>query len=150
MMTIRRMKKSDVIDVSNVICDALRYTNAQDYSEAVINRLCDIFSPENISEKMEGRTVFVALDDDEIIGTVSLEQNTVKTLFVSPNHQGKGVGSQLMNAVEASATKAGRVSLTLSSSLTAQSFYKKLGYEVQKSEFFGEEETILMQRKLLT
>lgn len=148
MITIRTASKSDVTEISTVICDALRCSNAKDYSEAVINRLFDSFSPKNVATMMDRRTVFVALEDDLIVGTASLEKNVVKTVFVAPHLHRQGLGSQLMNAIETTAAKAGHVSLSLSSSLTAQSFYEALGYEVLQHDFYGEEETILMQRKL--
>ncbi|MEH6403015.1 MAG: GNAT family N-acetyltransferase [Sneathiella sp.] len=148
MTTIRTATKSDVTEISTVICDALRYSNAKDYSEAVINRLFESFSPKNIATMMDRRTVFVALEDDRIIGTAGLEKDAVKTVFVAPNQHRKGVGSLLMNVVETSAVETGLVSLTVSSSLTAKSFYEALGYEVLSHEFFGEEETVFMQRKL--
>ncbi|WP_421709581.1 GNAT family N-acetyltransferase [Algihabitans sp.] len=148
MITIRLATKDDATAISSVVCNTLRRSNAQDYSETVIDRLLNNFTPQCIAEMMSRRTVFVAISNDEVIGTAALEQSTVKTVFVAPEHQRKGIGSRLMKAVEASARSAGLGSLTIASSLTAERFYTTLGYKSLKHKFFGNEETVLMERRL--
>ena len=148
MITIRLATKDDATAISSVVCNTLRRSNAQDYSETVIDRLLNNFTPQCIAEMMSRRTVFVAIGHDEVVGTASLQQATVKTVFVAPEHQRKGVGSRLMNAVEASAKEAGLRSLTVASSLTAESFYTALGYKFLEYKLFGEEKTVVMKRQL--
>lgn len=148
MITVRLAKKNDATAISSVVCDALRCSNAKDYSETVIDRLLSNFTPQRIAEMMSRRTVFVAIRNDQVIGTASLEQATVKTVFVDPEHQRTGVGSRLMNAIEASAREAGLGSLTVASSLTAENFYTVLGYKFLEYKFFGEEKTVFMKRQL--
>ncbi len=70
MTTIRTATKSDVTEISTVICDALKHSNAKDYSEAVISRLFESFSPRNVATMMKKRAVFVALKDNRIIENV--------------------------------------------------------------------------------
>ena len=53
-----------------------------------------------------------------------------------------------MKAVEASAIDAGLGSLTIASSLTAEIFYTALGYKPLKHKFFGDEKTVIMERRL--
>lgn len=58
---IRPASSSDAEGISRIIIAALRDTNAKDYSEAVIARVEQSFSPAAVSELMTRRLVFVAL-----------------------------------------------------------------------------------------
>ena len=57
--------------------------------------------------------------------------------------------SLLMNYLEEVARKENIFCLTVSSSITAEGFYRKLGYSVLRNEYYGEERTIIMEKKLL-
>jgi len=72
----------------------------------------------------------------------------VRTVFVLPNKQGKKAGSLLMHYLEEIARKESISSLTVSSSITAEGFYQKLGYSALRNEYYGEERTIIMEKKL--
>ena len=59
-----------------------------------------------------------------IIGTASLQGSVVRTVFVDPDHQGKGIGARLMDVVESLARARSIATLSVPSSLTAQGFYE--------------------------
>ncbi|MFD2883388.1 GNAT family N-acetyltransferase [Pseudomonas lini] len=42
------------------------------------------------------RQVFVATIDQCVIATASLDRDVVRSVFVEPQHQGNGIGGQLM------------------------------------------------------
>lgn len=93
--------------------------------------------------------VFVALADNRVVGTASLDGQVVRTVFVRPRLQGQGIGRQLMNAVEQTAKRLGVEILSVPSSVTAARFYRRLGYSVVRETFHGEERTIVMERRLM-
>jgi len=70
----------------------------------------------------------------------------VRSVFVLPTKQGKNMGLLLMNHLEEVARKQNIHCLTVSSSVTAEGFYRKLGYNTLRSEYHGEERTIIMQK----
>ncbi len=145
---IRRACSSDAEGISRVIVTALRDTNAKDYSEAVIARVEQSFSPTAVSGLLMRRLVFVALDQDTIVGTASLDDRVVRTVFVDPKLQGLGIGRALMAEVERVAVERGVAVLAVPSSVTAQSFYAKLGFSPLRDSYHGEERTIVMERPL--
>ena len=65
-----------------------------------------------------------------IVGTIGLGGDKLRSLFVEPGLQGKGVGARLVAHLEAHARKAGVAELHLSSSITARGFYERLGYRL--------------------
>src|SRR6185503_12028476 len=81
---IRAASHEDAEGISRVIVSALRETNAKAYSEAVIARVVQIFSPTAVLGLLERRIVFVAANGNEIIGTASLDGGSVRTVFIQP------------------------------------------------------------------
>jgi N-acetylglutamate synthase-like GNAT family acetyltransferase len=151
MMTnlcIRRATLADAEAISNVIIQTLKEVSSKDYPDSVINEVIKSFSKEQITVKMKQRKIIVITEKNHIIGTASLEGNLVRTVFVLPNKQGKKAGSLLMHYLEEIARKESISSLTVSSSITAEGFYQKLGYSALRNEYYGEERTIIMEKKL--
>ena len=91
----------------------------------------------------------MALLGETITGTASLDGSVVRSVFVDPAHQGKGIGRLLMDVIHATAVSAGVGALRVPSSITAQSFYAALGYQTIRDEFYGAERTIIMEKPLV-
>lgn len=143
---IRRATFADVDAISHLIIQTVREINAKDYSAAVIDEVTSNFTPNRIIEKMKIRQVFVATDGKEIIGTASLENNMVRSVFVLPDRQRNNIGLMLMNCLEKIAKKQNIHCLTVSSSIAAENFYLKIGYKSLRNEYYGEERTIIMEK----
>ena len=146
---IRPAQREDAEGVSRLIISALRETNAKDYPEAVIARVEQSFSPAAVSDLLKHRLVFVAVNNDTIVGTASLDGQVVRTVFVDPRCQGRGIGRALMAEVERVAIERDIAVLAVPSSVTAEPFYAKLGFNAVRDSFYGEERTIVMERPLL-
>lgn len=145
---VRGAVEADALAISRVIVEALRTSNSQDYSPAVIERVERSFSPDAVLGLMARRQVVVAQVAGQVVGTASLDGDVVRTVFVAPGQQGLGIGRALMQRVEALAGAAGVHTLRVPSSLTAQAFYARLGYAVVREVVEGEERTIVMAREV--
>lgn len=126
---IRNFKQEDAWKVSYLIRKTLIEVNSKDYPLEVIQFLCENNSPRRIIDKSSSQSIYVAVDDERILGTVSLQDDVILGLFVNPRFHGKSVGIKLMNHVETVARKKGYKSVSLLSSITAFEFYKKIGYK---------------------
>ncbi|MBY0613384.1 MAG: GNAT family N-acetyltransferase [Beijerinckiaceae bacterium] len=145
---IRAAEREDAKGISIVIVAGLRETNAQDYPEAVIARVEQNFSPAAVLDLLARRLVFVAVENDVIVGTASLDGTVVRTVFVAPSRQGQGIGRALMAHVERAAVEQCIDVLAVPSSVTAEAFYMKLGFISVRDSYHGEERTIVMERPL--
>ncbi|WP_263146737.1 GNAT family N-acetyltransferase [Pseudomonas sp. RIT-PI-AD] len=145
---IRLARRSDAAAVSGVILAALRESNARDYSAEVIARVETSFGPAAVERLIEQRQVYVALLEGRILGTASLDGAVVRSVFVAPEAQGRGIGRALMAEVERAARAAGVRSLAVPASITAESFYAGLGFETVETRYHGEERTLVMRRDL--
>ena len=145
---VRAAHADDANDISRIILWALRQTNAKDYSQGVIERVEQSFSPTAVLELLERRKIFVITLKERIVGTAGLDGGVIRTVFVAPDVQGQGVGRLLMAKIEQTARNAGVRVLAVPSSITAEHFYTKLGFKAVRESYHGEERTIIMERSL--
>jgi ribosomal protein S18 acetylase RimI-like enzyme len=80
--------------------------------------------------------------------TASLDGDIVRTVFVAPDVQSRGVGRRLMHELERRARTKGITKLSVPSSITAEPFYAKLGFAPVRDVHHETELTIIMERRL--
>ena len=146
--TIRPARQDDADEISAVILRTLRETNAKDYAREIIERVEHSFSPSAVLQLIDKRTVFVAAIGSRVVGTASLDGSVVRTVFVSPDVQARGIGKLLMAEIERTARARDIHTLVVPSSLSAETFYVQLGFQAVRDSYYGEERTIIMERSL--
>ncbi|MGF6318506.1 GNAT family N-acetyltransferase [Pseudomonas frederiksbergensis] len=145
---IRTATPEDAPAISRVIVQSLRSSNAQDYPAEVITQIEKNFSTEVILSLLTQRQVFVATIDRRVVATASLDRDVVRSVFVDPQHQGNGIGGQLMAMIRTVAIDKEIEVLHVPSSITAEGFYFKLGFRKVRDEFHGAERTIVMEQAI--
>jgi N-acetylglutamate synthase-like GNAT family acetyltransferase len=146
--TIRHAREDDAHEISAVILSALRETNAKDYTREIIERIEHSFGPSSVVELIGKRTVFVAAIGSRVVGTASLDGSIVRTVFVAPDVQAQGIGKLLMAEIERTARARKIAKLAVPSSISAETFYVRLGFRAVRDSYYGEERTIIMERSL--
>lgn len=146
---IRRATRQDAAAISQIIIQSLRQSNARDYPPDIIAQVEKSFSTESILALMDQRQIFVATLDHQVVATASLDRDVVRSVFVHPVHQGLGLGRKLMATLQSIASDAHIEVLRVPSSITAEGFYLKLGFQKVRDEFHGAERTIIMERRLI-
>ncbi|RLT36344.1 MAG: GNAT family N-acetyltransferase, partial [Chloroflexi bacterium] len=91
--------------------------------------LIDYFSPAKVEQINRTRICLVAEESGQLLATAGLEENEVVTFFVLPEQQGRGIGSALLQQLEAYARSQGITQLKLDASLTGAPFYARHGFE---------------------
>ncbi|WP_296257484.1 MULTISPECIES: GNAT family N-acetyltransferase [unclassified Pseudomonas] len=145
---IRDATVADAAPISQVIIAALGESNTQDYPAEIIEQVQRNFSPLAILGFLTQRKVYVATVGNALVATASLDRNIVRSVFVAPVYQGKGLGRRLMETIESMAWREGFKQLRVPSSITAQGFYLSLGFTKIRDEFHGAERTIIMDKTL--
>jgi N-acetylglutamate synthase-like GNAT family acetyltransferase len=146
-IAIRRATTDDSRAVHEIVLRALRETNARDYPASVINRLI-LTLPKRVASNLDTWHAFVAIVDGRVVGTAGLSCPSVKSVFVHPDYQRRGVATKLMGEVENAALALSVCSLDVQSSITAQPFYAIRGFNIVREELYGEERTIVMSKAL--
>ncbi|MFC6339883.1 GNAT family acetyltransferase [Pseudomonas sp. CCM 7891] len=145
---VRLAQTADAESISQVILAALHDSNARDYPADVIARVAKNFTPDAVLALLERRTVLVAIQDEVTVATAALDGNVVRSVFVNPVLQGQGIGRLLMIEIELRAREAGVTVLNVPSSLTAEPFYTKLGFQTVRDVYHGNERTLVMEKAL--
>ena len=128
-MKIRRFRNADAESVSQLIGTTMRESNAADYPIERLQRLIDYFSSERVRQLAAERYCLVVEEEGLIVATGALDRSEVATFFVLPTHQRRGIGTQLLHALENHARDKGISALTLDASVTGSSFYERHGYQ---------------------
>jgi GNAT superfamily N-acetyltransferase len=147
---IKQAPLADADEISAVVLRCLRETNARYYAPDVLASIAENFSVAKIAARMADRTVLVATIDNAVVGTASLQGTWVRSVFVSPDRQGTGVGARLMQAIEELAGARDIEQITVPSSINAEGFYRRLGFAHLRDEFHGQERVILMVKSLVS
>jgi putative acetyltransferase len=135
-IVIREMRSTDARAFLDVQRGAVRGIAAKDYPLAVIEAWAPMpvtrdaiervrANPEKeyrLIAEMEGRVVG--------IGAAVFEKFELRACYVAPDAGRKGVGSALVKEIERAARDHAVPHLELDSSLTAESFYRAVGYEI--------------------
>jgi GNAT superfamily N-acetyltransferase len=128
VMEIRAFRPGDSGAVSEVITHCLREVNSRDYPADLITRMCEHFTAARVEQLATDREMFVAVDGETVVGTVSRDGNKVFTMFVRPGRIGGGIGRRLMSHIEALAAAEGYDHMETGASITGHGFYHRLGY----------------------
>lgn len=131
-MIIRKAKQEDAEEISKLIINTILEVNSKDYTKTQLDALIKHNGHEDIARKINDSEVFCLEEDGKIVGTVALQGQEVRRLYVDSKFLRKGFGKKLMLALEKSAKDKGIDRLFLRSTLTATDFFIKIGYTVLK------------------
>lgn len=146
---IRNAMDADAPIISRIIVRTLRASNAQDYSSEIINQVEQSFFPQAVLRLLAQRQVLVATLGNHVVATASLDQDVVRSVFVEPAYQGRGIGRQLMARIQLVAIAGGLDELRVPSSITAEGFYASIGFKKIRDVFYESERTIIMSKILV-
>lgn len=124
-----RAKKGDVRDISNCRRESIQ-SMAEVYSRENINVLLTNAFEKSILEELEEEEVFCLVLGEELIGTVSLDENQISGLYVKPKYALEGYSQKLLEFIEAHAKEKGILEVYLYSTLDQKEFYLHNGYHV--------------------
>ena len=136
MIKIRKFQLGDEEKVSEVIKDALLKTNINDYKMEDLEKMVKTHQPKHVKKIAELGSSYVAIIDNKIVGCGTIKRHPkdksasyITTVFIDSKYQNIGVGRKIIEALEEDNFFKKSKRCEVSSSLTAEKFYKKLGYK---------------------
>jgi putative acetyltransferase len=135
MTTIRRATPKDAPAIGEIHMRAIRELSASHYSPAEIAAWANPRKPEFYLDSILNKEFYVAAEADVVVGFGTLNQQTreIEAVYVSPGVARRGIGSEILRALEERAQLLQLPDLYLKASLNAIQFYEQAGYE-QKEE----------------
>ena len=134
-MTIRRFRDSDAETVSALIVRTLLVSNTNDYPAEMMEALAKTQTPKHVRQRASWTHFYVAEEAGSILGCGAIgpywdreDESSLFTIFVSPAHQGRGIGRAIVETLEKDefALRARRIEIPASA--TGLPFYQKMGY----------------------
>ena len=153
-MVIRRIKDSDAEAVSRLIRTTIGISNKKDYPEELMDELIAAETPEHVLERASWTQFYVVQEAEEIIGCGAIgpywgkeDESSLFTIFVHPDHQGKGIGRLIVETLEQDefALRAKRIEIP--ASITGLPFYRKMGYSFKDGKDTVDEEHLYRLEK---
>lgn len=97
----------------------------------------------------------IARQDDDVIGVGRIQNNSaeqaqIRYMAVAKEHEGRGIGRKIVNALEAYAKETGIDEVVLDAREPAVGFYERLGYHITEKSYllFGEIQHYRMMKRL--
>ncbi|MEI6849593.1 MAG: GNAT family N-acetyltransferase [archaeon] len=152
-MIIQKAIPSQAEEISKLRIDSMNKLNSKDHTKEEMIYLIGRQTPEELKKKIESRPFFVALENNKIIGSIDLEDNEIKGLYVLSSEIKKGLGTKLLSHMEKLGKKNGIKVMNICSTKSAIPFYEKNGYklvEIRKEMKKGIMMTFHLMEKELT
>jgi len=123
------------------------------YPKEVVDFFCRFHSREHILEGIASGNMGVLTDGDVLIGTGCYDNNHITGVYVLPDYQKRGCGSQIMNELEAEIAKK-YDTVFLDASLSAVFLYEHRGYRTVRHGLYELENDVklvyeMMEKKLV-
>jgi putative acetyltransferase len=132
-MNIRRYRIEDTRELMTLFYRTVREVNIRDYTQEQV----EVWAPDDMDQDrweqtLSARCTFVAEQEGRLAGFGELEPmeegGLINRFYVSADHQGQGVGSALLSAIEAEAQQRGLTRLFTEASITARPFFERRGF----------------------
>jgi putative acetyltransferase len=130
---VRAMRAEDARAFLEVLRDAIRGIAVADYPPEVIGAWAPLVTEEDVERVLENpddEVRFVAESEGRIVGLGAIipQNSELRACYVAPEGARQGVGTAIVRELEREACERGLTFLQLDSSLTAEPFYRSLGY----------------------
>lgn len=155
-MEIRRFEERNAQAVSSLIAKTLRTTNIRDYSSEFIENEVKVLTPEYIAWRASWTHFYVVCEGESIIGCGAVgpywgseTESSLFTIFVLPEHQGRGIGRKIVETLERDGFALRAKRIEIPASITACAFYRKLGYDYKNGVNTVDDELLFRLEKFL-
>ena len=153
-MVIRRFEKGDAAEVAALIQKTLKISNSKDYPSEYIERDVQIFTPEYVVQRAGWTHFYVVCANGMIVGCGAIgpywgktDESSLFTIFVLPEYQDRGIGRAIIETLEQDEYFLRAKRIEIPASITACSFYRKMGYDYKNGVDQVDEEGIYRLEK---
>jgi putative acetyltransferase len=135
-MRIRPVKRADVPEIARLCYETVHRVNVRDYGPEQIAALAPRVYPDTYWRRRFRRyRVFVAEYERKVVGVAEFApEGAIDGFYVHHAHQGRGVGAALMGRIEREARRRGATRLVADMSLTAEPFFRRIGFRVVRRQ----------------
>ncbi|MEZ2304049.1 MAG: GNAT family N-acetyltransferase [Microcoleus sp.] len=135
-MKVRNYEIGDTEQIIKLFYETVHQVNIQDYTKAQVDAWAPVDSDrENWVKSLSNKFTFVATEGDIIAGFGELETNGhIDRFYCHKDFQRKGVGTKILEQIEAKAKELGLKTIFTEASITAQPFFENKYFRVIKQQ----------------
>lgn len=134
-MIIRSATATDLHAILQLFEETVRAINMRDYTPEQIDAWASAKNEDAWSKKLMQQFFFVAESSNGLLGFSSIDRSGyLDFLYVHKDHQGVGIATALLKAIEDQASQLNLSRIWASVSTTAQPFFIKKGYQPFEEE----------------
>ena len=127
-MRISKAELNEFSYVKKITQDTIKAVYPKYYPTGAVEFFLKHHKDENIiNDIKQGKVYILQHDNGEYIGTITVDGNEIKRLFVLPEYQHKGFGRELMDQAEIVIAQDYN-EIVLDASFPAKNIYRKRGY----------------------
>lgn len=127
-MSLKRASLSDLNTVKIISAKTISEVYPHYYPKGAVEFFLEHHNEHNIADDIKGGCVFLCSDAREnIVGTVTIKNHEICRLFVLPEYQGNGFGTEMLDYAE-KVISIKYPEIVLDASLPAKNIYQKRGY----------------------
>lgn len=138
-MNFRRFQQSDLLQIVTLFYETVHSINRLDYTQAQV----DAWAPINEKEakmcawkdSLNRNITYVAEENEEVVGFSDMTYDGhLDRLYIHKNYQRQGIAAALVGILELEATKLNHTEIHTEASITAKTFFERMGYVVMETQ----------------
>ena len=133
LYNIRKAEQEDLQVITDIVHRTIKNIYPKYYPQGAVEFFLEYHNENAVSQDIADNNVYIIEDNNEIIGTVTINDNEINRLYVLPEYQGKGYGGFLLEYAEKIVLK-NYEEIILYSSFPAKAMYLKRGYKEYRYE----------------
>ena len=126
-MEIKLATGNDLETVRDITHQTIHEIYPHYYPSGVVNFFLELHSIDNIQTDIKNSNTYLAICDNECVGTITINKTEISRLFILPAHQHKGYGTALMDFAEQEIFRS-YSEIELHASLSGKKMYLERGY----------------------
>lgn len=132
-MKYEQAKQQHAQQIYDLVQESIHAIYPKYYPEEVVTFFSNHHRIKRIEEDIAKGSVYMLLDEEQLIATGSYDQHHLTRVFVKPEQQGKGYGTYVIQQLEELIAQKHAV-VQLDASLPASQLYEHLGYHSVRHE----------------
>lgn len=136
-MIIELIKDTQYEETAKMIENSVRFSQfSKFYPQSVIEDVVKSLDAEGVKKRATWTHFYVAVENSIIVGCGAIgefwgskTESSLFSIFVAPEHQGKGYGRKIIETLEQDEFFKRATRIEVPASMSAIPFYRKMGYE---------------------
>ena len=143
-MEYRKASSRQVGEIFQLVQKTITAVYPKYYPKEVVEFFCHLHSRENIAKDIAAGHVGILLHENRMVGTGSHEDSHITRVYISPDCQGQGYGSYIMQCLENQIASQYNKAY-LDASLPASLLYEHRGYKtIKHNKWHVENDAVLV------